>query len=97
MLTFSLCAFGINAILHTCPMDEGLIEVTGQFELAYTHHDPIWIQNNQEMIDQADDESWPGDGSSENPFIISGYSFDSDTQPLRIWNTVPAMQLCTLF
>ena len=87
MLAFSLGALGISAVIQSSPMDVGLISPVEHFELAYTHHDPIWIQSNQEMIDQADDESWPGNGTAEDPFIITGYSFDSDTQPLRIWNT----------
>jgi len=54
---------------------------------SYVHHDAIWIQSNQEFIDQAAAESWAGDGSEETPFIITGYSFNQETQPLRIWNT----------
>lgn len=86
MLVLSLGTFGVTSMVGLNLVDLGNAP-TDSFELAYTHHDAIWIQSNQELIDQADAESWPGDGSAESPFIISGFSFDQDTQPLRIWNT----------
>ena len=91
MLILSLGALSINAIFNSNSMAVGVhdsgFELREEFELAYTPHDAIWIQNNSDMIDQADDESWPGDGSKETPYVIAGYSFNQDTQPLRIWNT----------
>ncbi len=90
MLLLSFGALGVSAIFSSSDIVgiyDHTLELTEEFELAYTAHDAIWIQNNQEMIDQAADESWPGDGSPENPYVITGYSFDQDTQPLRIWDT----------
>jgi len=63
------------------------VRLNKSYSAAYTAHDPIWIQSNQEFIDQAALESWPGDGSEGDPFIITGYSFNQETQPLRIWDT----------
>lgn len=57
------------------------------FVLSYTPHDAIWIQSNEEFHTQADIEDWPGEGTELSPYIITGYSFNQDTQPLRIWNT----------
>jgi parallel beta-helix repeat protein len=63
------------------------IGLTKNFTESYEHHDAIWIQSDQEFADQATAESWPGNGSKETPYIISGYLFDCETQPLRIWHT----------
>lgn len=90
MLVISLGALGINAILTSSTLvdlSDQVFELEEEFELAYTPHDAIWIQNNSAMVDQATDESWSGNGSKETPYIITGYSFNQDTQPLRIWNT----------
>jgi parallel beta-helix repeat protein len=54
---------------------------------SYTPHAAIWIQSNEEFQAQADSEHWPGAGTEGNPFVITGYSFNQDTQPIRIWNT----------
>ncbi len=90
MLVISLGALGISAILTSSmvvDLNDSAFELEEEFELAYTPHAAIWIQNNSDMVAQATAESWSGDGSEETPFIITGYSFDQDTQPLRIWNT----------
>ncbi len=91
MLTLSLGALGLSAIINLSPMAVGIqnpvLELNEEFELAYVPHDAVEIHNNQDMIDQATAESWPGDGSKETPYVITGYSFNQDTQPLRIWNT----------
>lgn len=91
MLILSIGSFSIGEIVLTQPVLVGIhtpvIDTSNQFELAYTHHNAIWIQSNQEMNDQATAESWPGEGTAESPYIISGYLFDQDTQPIRIWNT----------
>jgi parallel beta-helix repeat protein len=63
------------------------IELSKNYTESYTHHDAIWIQSNAEFDAQAASESWPGDGSKENPYVITGYLFDCETQPLRIWHT----------
>ena len=56
------------------------------FSLSYTPHEPIWIIGNEELHTQAAAESWPGDGSAEAPYLITGYYFDQYTQPLRMWD-----------
>ncbi|MFW9810416.1 MAG: NosD domain-containing protein [Candidatus Thorarchaeota archaeon] len=86
----SLCILAASLVFVSSNIpviDESFLRMENEFELAYTPHDAIWITSNQEMIDQAELESWPGNGSTEAPFVISGFSFIQDTQPLRIWNT----------
>jgi parallel beta-helix repeat protein len=63
------------------------IKLERSYSPSYAAHSVIWIQNNQEFQNQATAESWAGNGTESNPYIISGYSFDQDTQPVRIWNT----------
>ena len=87
ILVVCLGIIGVSVFLSESASQMRAFDTIDETVLAYTPHDAIWIQSNQEMIDQADDESWSGDGSVETPYIISGYSFNQDTQPLRIWNT----------
>ena len=63
------------------------IEPTKNYTESYVHHDQIWIQSNEEFSIQAAAESWAGDGSEETPYVITGYIFDCESQPLRIWHT----------
>jgi len=63
------------------------IEPTKDYTESYVHHDQIFIQSNEEFSIQAAAESWAGDGSEGNPYVITGYLFDCDSQPLRIWDT----------
>ncbi len=54
---------------------------------AYTTRYSIEIYNNEEMQTMAISESWDGDGSEEDPYVIAGYRLTAtDTQPIRIWN-----------
>lgn len=63
------------------------IEPIKNYTESYVHHDQIWIQSNEEFSIQAAAESWAGDGSEGNPYVITGYLFDCESQPLRIWDT----------
>jgi len=63
------------------------IVVSKSFLESYDYHDQIWIQSDQEFHDQAAAELWDGDGSEGDPYIITGYFFDCETQPLRVWHT----------
>ena len=67
--------------------NQPLVELERSYAPSYTAHTPMWIQSNLEFSNQATAESWLGNGTESNPFVISGYSFDQDTQPVRIWNT----------
>jgi parallel beta-helix repeat protein len=60
--------------------------VVEEFSPAGTPHDAIWIIGNDELHAQAALESWPGNGTAESPYLITGYYFDQWTQPLRMWD-----------
>ena len=72
----------IGSVSNTTSFD-----LTKNYTESYVHHDQIWIQSNEEFSIQAAAESWAGDGSEGNPYVITGYLFDCETQPLRIWDT----------
>lgn len=55
--------------------------------LAHTPHDPIHINGNAEFLIRDSIEDWPGDGTPENPIIISGYSFAAAEHMLRVNNS----------
>ena len=42
----------------------------------YLNHEPIWITGDAEFLSMAQSEGWPGDGSVDNPYMISGYWID---------------------
>ncbi len=44
----------------------------------YSEREPIIIDGNDDLEDQASDEGWPGDGSEGDPYIIEGYEIDAD-------------------
>ncbi|MHA1959944.1 MAG: right-handed parallel beta-helix repeat-containing protein [Candidatus Thorarchaeota archaeon] len=55
---------------------------------TFTPHDAIAIFSDAEFAATASDEGWPGDGTAENPYVISGLLLtDSSVQPVKIWNT----------
>jgi parallel beta-helix repeat protein len=55
---------------------------------TYTPHDAISITSDEEFNSMAIDEGWSGDGTAENPYIITGFLLtDPTTQPFRIWHT----------
>ncbi len=46
--------------------------------LSYTPHGSIEIANDTQLAAMAAAETWPGDGSSDTPFLIQGYEFYDD-------------------
>jgi parallel beta-helix repeat protein len=46
---------------------------------AYTPHEPIHISRDDDFAAQAINESWPGNGTQENPYIIEGYEINAST------------------
>ena len=56
--------------------------------VSYTVHTPISINGNADFAAQAIVESWPGDGSLGNPYIIQGYDINaSSADGINIQNT----------
>ncbi|MHA1928888.1 MAG: right-handed parallel beta-helix repeat-containing protein [Candidatus Thorarchaeota archaeon] len=55
----------------------------------YIPHEPIEIVSNDNFIETAANEGWPGNGTAGNPFIISGYRISGLLygQPLVIWDS----------
>jgi len=60
---------------------------SGALAQTYTPHDPIHIDGNSDFLSQDASEEWSGDGSPENPIIISGYSFAAAEHMLRVENS----------
>jgi parallel beta-helix repeat protein len=67
--------------------DVTYIDTIKVYTESYEHHDQIWIQSDAEFNIQATAEGWTGDGSEGNPYVITGFIFDCESQPLRIWHT----------
>jgi hypothetical protein len=45
---------------------------------AYTPHDPIFIEGNDDFAAQAASEGWPGNGTKGDPYIIKGYEIENN-------------------
>ena len=60
---------------HSMMLVEEQVELTKLNSLAqtYTDHDPIVIDGNDDLLDQAIVETWSGDGTENDPVNISGY------------------------
>ena len=48
-------------------------------------HGPISINSDQELLDTASREGWPGDGSPDNPIIIRGLEIDAEGGPFALY------------
>ncbi|MBS3816007.1 MAG: right-handed parallel beta-helix repeat-containing protein [Candidatus Thermoplasmatota archaeon] len=51
----------------------------------YVNHDPIWIDNDTDLSDQANQENWTGNGTSENPYLIEGYEINGNVSGYGIY------------
>ncbi|TFG28765.1 hypothetical protein EU528_10800 [Candidatus Thorarchaeota archaeon] len=85
-LLIGLMVFAIGTPLMTAGIQENGQESRNRATIAYTAHDAILLDGNAEMIAQATAESWPGDGSSGNPYQITGYSFYDVQHSVEIRN-----------
>jgi len=54
---------------------------------SLTPHDIIWINGDEMFIEQAELEGWSGNGTEENPYLISGYYFNTWNKPLTIYHS----------
>ena len=57
-------------------------------ELSHEERIPIHVSNNSDFASQASANSWDGNGSVSDPFIIEGYNITtSGSSPIQIGNT----------
>lgn len=82
VIIIALLAFVIlNSAGKSAAFDGHVIE-----SQTYTPHNPIHIDGNADFLAQDAAEGWPGNGSSESPIIISGFSFAAAEHMLRVQN-----------
>jgi parallel beta-helix repeat protein len=55
----------------------GVLTITPSSTGEYTPHDPIRIKGDADFAAQAANESWLGDGTEGNPYIIEGYEINA--------------------
>ncbi|MHA1907498.1 MAG: right-handed parallel beta-helix repeat-containing protein [Candidatus Thorarchaeota archaeon] len=86
LLLFS--SFVMVMEINSVESREARIELVLEKSDTHTPHDAILITSDEEFDSMATAEGWNGDGSSSNPYRITGYLLtDPLTQPIRIWNT----------
>ncbi|MGY5856463.1 MAG: right-handed parallel beta-helix repeat-containing protein [Candidatus Thorarchaeota archaeon] len=85
LIGFIVFAVG-NPVLISSVQQSVEIGSHDSFATAYTPHDAILLDGNDEMIAQATAETWPGDGSEGDPYQITGFSFYDTTHSVEIRN-----------
>ncbi|TFG06889.1 hypothetical protein EU522_01220, partial [Candidatus Thorarchaeota archaeon] len=73
-ISIPLTALNMNASWQT---EMTLVPESGLEQLAGTLHLPIDIDGDADFSTTASNEHWPGDGTYEHPFVISGLDIDS--------------------
>lgn len=89
-LTLLFFLSGFLVVIEINPLEplESRMKSSAVVSDSYTPHDAIMITSDEEFSSMAADEGWPGDGSADSPYVISGLLLtDPETQPIRIWNT----------
>ena len=51
------------------------------------YHDPLFIYNNSQLINLSVSQGWGGNGTRDNPFVISNYEFGLSNFGIYIRNT----------
>ncbi|MFW9847538.1 MAG: right-handed parallel beta-helix repeat-containing protein [Candidatus Thorarchaeota archaeon] len=85
IITVALLIIGVQLNVNLEPVAS--IPINEMSLSSLSPHDAIVIDGNADLLQQATDEGWLGNGSEASPFLISGYSFDLFTQAIRIFNT----------
>ncbi|MFX1256008.1 MAG: right-handed parallel beta-helix repeat-containing protein [Promethearchaeota archaeon] len=69
--------------------DEETSFINANVTQTYIDHVPIYIDGNADFLNQSESENWPGNGTVEDPIIISGYNISNvgETTLLVIRNT----------
>lgn len=64
------------AMIMLCSFIVIIVEISPNAS-AYTPHEFIKIDGDEDFAEQAASESWPGDGTKANPYVIEGYEIDA--------------------
>jgi parallel beta-helix repeat protein len=69
------------------------------FAVQYQAHEPIYINGNTNFSDTAAVESWPGNGSTSNPYTIDGLNISSGASIylIEIQNTTVHFQITNCY
>jgi parallel beta-helix repeat protein len=86
LLLIGLVVFAVGSPLMTSEFIRTGIDAHDQFSPAYTAHDAILLDGNAEMIALATAESWPGNGTADDPYEITGYYFYDVQHSVEIRN-----------
>lgn len=83
-----LCLFFIILIIPTVSSNQWLSAKSPLLTMNYTYisHNPIGIDGFNDFNSTAATEGWPGNGTANNPFIISGYNITNSTDGILIMN-----------
>ncbi|MHA1903914.1 MAG: NosD domain-containing protein [Candidatus Thorarchaeota archaeon] len=69
-------------------MSDGLgLDTYDSFLLSLENHDFIAINGNDDFLEQAANEGWPGAGTENDPIIISGYRITGSWHMFKVINT----------
>jgi parallel beta-helix repeat protein len=91
ILLVNIILLGFTSINSTHDLNEEIDFInmkTNRFKITnYISHSPIAVFGNNDLINQASAENWAGNGTVEDPFIISEYLINSDQIQIQIHDT----------
>ena len=56
--------------------EKEITEAENSLTENYLEHTPVIIDDDDELANLADEKGWPGQGTEDDPYIISGYAID---------------------
>ena len=87
----------IFVLLVTCPILNQKVQVSASLR-QHIDHDPILFGSDNDFISTATVESWPGDGTATNPYLIEGYRIVGDPHyQILIMNTTVHFQIINCY
>jgi parallel beta-helix repeat protein len=91
ILLVNIILLGFTSINSTHNHDEELDFInmkTDRLKITnYISHSPINIFGNNDLINQASAENWIGNGTAEDPYIISGFLIENVQTQIRVQDT----------
>ncbi len=83
VVVLTLFTLSLNGIVLADSSDlktRDIRTISGPFAINY-----ILVDDETDLADQASDNGWPGDGSEDDPYLISNYTFDGTSQIAGIY------------
>lgn len=85
LISASLIVSMFAALGGTVPEQQDLDARSVGALVVYASHDPIRIEDDADLVAQATSEGWDGSGTSNDPYVISGYDINATGYGIGIY------------